>query len=207
MRPTSVAAMAVAILIATSGAAIAGNYVLTIDGKPYEIDLGAPATVALQDGRRVQIALEKKDVAIFKTANFAFGHPSFVTPSRRDLGDGVFQTIMTTPSGSLIMVQEYAGIDPSGIVDFVLNALLKEEVQYGYDIKRSDASRKLADGTTISGRRALSRYKNDQYERNVLCHSARDSGITVITQVEKSAPREDLAMVELFWKTLTISVK
>ena len=36
---------------------LAGNYLLTIDGKPYELDIGELTTATLQNGQKVQVKL------------------------------------------------------------------------------------------------------------------------------------------------------
>jgi hypothetical protein len=199
--------MIVMLVMVFLSTAIAGNYILKIDGKAYEIDLGAKATVALADGRKVEVVLEKKLIADFKTSNFSFSHPSHVTPSRTDLGDGVYQTMMATASGTMIMIQEYFGINPSGLVDLMLAELLKEEAEYGYDITKTEASKTLANGKTVTGKLAVSKYRADEYERYVLCYGVRDAGILIMTQVEKAAPRQDLTIIDLFWKSMEITMK
>lgn len=204
MRMVPIAVLAVGVF---ASVALGGNYILTIDGKSYDIDLGARATVTLLDGRKVQVELKKKDVAVFKTANFSFSHPGHVTPARTDLGDGVSQTMVATPTGTLVMVQEYSGMNPSGLVDLMLTELTKEEAQYGYDITKTPVTKKLADGRTATGKRAVSKYRTNEYERYVVCCGVRDAGIVIITQVEKAAPREDVAMIDLFWKTMSVSMK
>ena len=204
MRVSLVAVVAIASLACT---ALAGNYIITIDGKRYEVDLDKRFTVALQDGKTVQVALEKKDIAAFSAGVFSFSHPSHVAPARTDLGDGVHQTMMVTPSGTMVMIQEYSGINPSGLVDFMLTELLKESVQYGYKITKTPASKKLADGRTVTGKRAVSKYQADVYDLFVLCYGTRDAGIMIITQIEKAAPREDVAMIDMFWKSMRISIR
>ena len=197
----------VMLVLVFASASIAGNYILKIDGKAYEIDLGAKATVALADGRKVEVVLEKKLIADFKTSNFSFSHPSHFTPSRTDLGDGIHQTVIATPSGTMIMIQEYSGMSPSGLVDLMLTELLKEEAEYGYDITKTAASKKLADGKTVTGKLAVSKYRTDEYERYVLCYGVRDAGILIVTQLEKEAPRQDFTMIDIFWKSMEITMK
>ncbi len=187
--------------------AFAGNFILIIDGKRHEIDLDVHEAVVLEGGQKIQVLLEKKDIIEFKTENFVFSHPNEVTPARSDVGDGIHQTIMATPLGTMVLIQEYVGMDPSGIVDFMLSELVKEEVDYGYEISKSDASKTLADGTELKGRRGLSKYQGDEYDRYVLSYGRRDSGLLIVTQVEKAAPKEDLDMIEQFWKSFSVSME
>lgn len=198
--------IAIGVNVITS-ALFAGNFILTIDGKKLEIDLDTQSVVELEGGQEVQVLLEKKDIIDFGTDNFTFSHPNQVTPARTDVGGGIHQTIMATPLGTMVLVQEYAGMDPSGIVDFMLSELLKEEVDYGYEISKSDASKTLADGTELKGRHGVSKYQADEYNRYVFSYGQRDSGLLIVTQVEKAAPQEDLAMIEQFWKSLRVSTE
>lgn len=189
------------------GYALAGNYVLTIDGKKYEVEEGKQKTLELSDGKKILVTLEKKAIVSFRAANFSFDHPSYVTPSHTDLADGIHQTMMATPLGTLVLVQEYANMDPARLVDIMLNKLTEEEKQYGYKITNSPASIKLASGKTLTGKKSIATYSGKQTTRNVLCYSIRDAGVMIVTQVDKEAPLTDKLMVDYFWKTLKISLE
>lgn len=199
--------IAIMMLSAVCGYAFAANYTLTIDGKDYEIDLGKQQVIKLADGRTLQITLNKKAIVTFKGDHFAFDHPSRFSPSRTDLGDGIHQTMMASPVGTLVMIQEYTSLDPSGLVDMVLNELTKEEAQYGYKITKRETSKTLSDGTRLTGKMAVSTYKDTEYTRHVLCYRARDAGLLIVTQFEKSCPREEREIIDVFWKTLEVSMK
>lgn len=199
------AALAVAFLICTPG--LAGDYVITIDGKEAEVDLGKEATVELGDGRSVRVMLERKPVVTFRSENFSFEHPSAYTPSRTDLGDGVFQTLMASPLGTLVLVQEYTSMNPSGLIDMLVTELTKEEVEYGYEITRSAAKKSLSTGEELKGTKAVAKYRGEESTRHVLCYEARDAGIIVVTQIDGAAPAEDKAILDTFWNTFKIAMK
>jgi hypothetical protein len=184
-----------------------GDYTLTVDGTGFDIDLGKPRDAKLPDGRSFRVRAAKKPIITFRADAFCFDHPSRLSPSRTGLGEGIFQTVMSSPLGTLVMVQEYTSLDPSGIVDVMLNELLKEELHYGYKITRSEATQALADGTVLTGRKAVSTYKDTEYTRHVLAYSGKDAGILVITMIEKAAPPEDAQILEVFWKTLKVTLK
>jgi hypothetical protein len=197
--------MVVALIIMSITSAIAGDYTLTVDGRPHDVDLGKQTVVTLSDGQVIRVTLDKKAIATFKTGGFSFSYTSSLSPSRTDLGDGVHQTMIASPLGTIIMIQEYEGMDPSDLVDMMLKELTKEEVHYGYEIAKSPARKTLADGSALTGKLAVSKYKDTEYKRYVLSHSTRDAGIMVVTQIEKAAPREDRELIDMFWKTLKIS--
>ena len=189
------------------GQAGAADYTLTIDGKQYEVDIGKASTITLPDGRKIRVTLDKKATLFFKSENFSFEHPGRLSPARTDLGDGIFQTMMMSPMGTLIIIQEHTTMNPCGLTDMMLNELTKEEVEYGYEITKGPSSKRLSSGIELQGKTAVSKYKGDEYTRYVLCHEARDTGLMIVTQIEKAAPEEDLDMIEMFWKSLRISIK
>lgn len=189
------------------GQTMAGNYVLTVDGKAYDVDMDKQTTLTLSDGRKIQVALARKAIVTFAAKNFSFDHPSDVTPSRTDLGGGVHQTMMATPIGSMVIIQEYDTLDPSGIVDMMLNEITKEEQKYGYTFANTPETITLAGGKKLTGKKSIATYRGEQTIRYVLCHATTDAGIMVITQVDKEAPPKDKAMIDTFWKTLKVSLK
>lgn len=189
------------------GTAQAGNFLLTIDGNKYEVEVGKQTTVELSNGKKVEVILDKKAIVSFTAESFTFEHPGNVTPSRADLGDGIHQTMLATPHGSLILIQEYAGMDPSGLVDMMINELTKEEKKYGYKIINKPEKIKLSSGKTFVGKKSVAKYRNDQTNRQVLTYSIRDAGILIVTQIDKDAPSNDIAMIDEFWKTLKLSLK
>jgi hypothetical protein len=189
------------------GQSVAGNYVLTVEGEKHEVDVGEQTIIKLSDGKTIQVTLEKKAVASFSVENFSFDHPGDVAPSRTDLGNGVHQTMMTTPLGTLAIVQEYTNMNPSDLVDVMLNELTKEEKEYGYAITNSSEKMKLANGKMLSGKKSIATYRGEQIIRHVLCYSLRDAGIIVITQMAKDASPIDKAMIDTFWESFNITIK
>ena len=183
--------------------AIARDYVLTIDGKQYEVDIGKQAIIKLPDGRNIRVTLDKKAFGSFKSENFSFDYPSKLSPSRAELGDGVFQTLMISPHTTMVIIQEYTTMNPCGLIDMTLNEMIKEEG----DITKSPSTRRLSSGAQLNGKMAVSKYGGDEYTRHVLCCEARDVHIIIVTMIKKAAPQEDLTMLETFWKSLEISMK
>ena len=189
------------------GCAFAGNYLLSIDGQEFEIELGEETALSLPDGNRVQIKLNKKAIVRFRTYTFSFDHPNEFTPSRTDLGDGIHQTMMSSPVGTLVMVQEYADMDPSTLVDLMVNELTKEEKNYGYEITTVSTTKELTDGTVLAGKKTTTSYRGEKRTLHVLHHAIKDAGVLLITGIDEDATPEDQAMMETFWKSLALSLK
>ena len=188
------------------GPAYAGNFTLTINGKKFDVSLDKQVVIKV-GASRLRVTLAKKTIVRFKTATFSFNHPSRLSPSRTSLGNGIHQTMMASPIGTIIMVQEYSTMDPSGLVDLMIRELTKEEVKYGYKIKKSAAARKLADGKKVKGKMAVSKYKSKQIVRHVLTYGWTDAGILIVTQIDRSSSAQEAKMISTFWKTLKITLK
>jgi hypothetical protein len=115
--------------LVTAQLAFAGNYVLTIDSKPYDLSLGEAKRIKVGD-QYFSVKIEQKSILTYRTKNFSFKYSSKYSPSKSDLGEGITQTVMMTPLGSAVMVQEYHNMDPSNMMDLMINEVTKEEREY-----------------------------------------------------------------------------
>ncbi|WP_193367679.1 hypothetical protein [Pelagibius marinus] len=204
--PLPAAAMLLAGLL--SGAAVpqavAGEgYKLQINGAEHPIGLDAPKEIVLPDGTKLEIVLTQDEYADYTTENFSFSYKNIYKPSRSDLGSGIFQTAILTPHGTGVMVQEYNDLNPSLLVGIMIKELTKEEVDYGYDYQEREVSRKVGD-KVIEGREAITRYQDESWNRTVYAYGERDSGLLIVTFVEKDYAETDAALLEDFWRTLEI---
>ena len=103
------------VVLLLSNLALAGNYILVIDGKEYEVDLDEKASIQLPDGKALNVTLKKKAVVTYKTDMYSFDHPNEVTPSRQRLGQGVHQMLVSTAHGTAIIVQDFPGMGPASL--------------------------------------------------------------------------------------------
>lgn len=186
--------------------AFSGNYVLTINDKEYDLSLGEKERIKVGD-QYLSIILNQKDNLIFKTDNFSFQHPSKYSPSKNDLGNGIYQSAMMTPLGTVVLVQEYSSIDPSGLVDLMVNEVTKEERNYGYDIKSSPDSLTLSDGAKLTGKVVVSKYKGSNIKRNIYTYGMKDSGLLIMTQIDYGLASSDEEIIKNFFDSLLITIK
>ena len=186
---------------------LAANYTLTIDGKAYDLDLDREAVLRLSEKQELRVTLSQKAIINFTTEHISFDHPGNLAPARTDLGDGVFQTMLASPRGTLVMIQEFTTLDPSPFIDLMLSELTKEELQSGYKVTNSLTTQKLASGEILNGKLSVSTSAEDEYTRQVLSYAGKESGVLVVTQIEAESTAEDKAMIETFWKTLKVSFK
>ena len=125
------ALMVLAVLICAQGFA-GDDYTLEINGRTYDVGLGEDKRLELPGGETLTINLSMKEYIKFESELFGFSHKSIYKANKSDLGEGIFQTMIVTPLGTGVLIQEYTSMDPTGLVDLMLRELTKEEVDYGY---------------------------------------------------------------------------
>ena len=184
----------------------AGNYVLTIDKKGYDISLGEELQIQLDD-RSVSVSIIQKDNLIFKTDSFSFEYPKIYSPSTADLGGGIIQTTMFTPLGAGVVVQEYTNMDPSHLIELMISEITKEEREYGYKIKSKKTSMTLSDGTILNGKVVTSKYKGSDIKRVFYTYSARDAGLFIMTQIDFDVASSDKSVIDKVIKTFSITME
>lgn len=190
----------------TAQLAFAGNYVLTIDNKPYDLTLGESKRIKV-DGQYFSVKIEQKNTLTYKTENFSFQHSNKYAPSKSDLGSGIFQTAMMTPLGSLVMVQEYQNMDPSGLIGLMINEVTKEEREYGYKIESVPNSITLSDGKKLTGKVVTSKYKGSDIKRFFYTYGIKDSGLFIMTQIDYQIDSNKEEFIEKFFNSFKITMK
>jgi hypothetical protein len=181
----------------------AEDYVITINGISKEIGLDKETTLILPDGTSLNLTLHQKEYLLFTGDFFSFEHKNEYKPNRNDLGDGVFQTMIATPLGTGILVQEYMQMNPTHLVDFMLNELTKEEVDYGYKYSEEKVSKKVGD-VTFTGMQAVTTYPGEEWTRSVLAYGWKDKGILIITFIEKDNYENEKELIEHLWESFEI---
>ncbi len=180
------------------------NYEITIDGEKYSISLGKEYKIQLKQGKVIQVMVNKKEILDFIDNFISFKHKSDLTVATSDLGDGITQTMTSTALGTLILIQEYSTLNPSSMIDLMLQELTKEEVDYGYTMQPSQISQKLNDGTILTGKKATMKYKDEEKYYTVLAFGKRDSGILIVTCIDKNNIEAEQSIIDMLWESLSI---
>lgn len=184
----------------------AGDYVLEIDGRQVELDLNHSATAVLSDGKTTKLLLRQKTEQTWHEDGASFTHPAAFTPARRELSKNITQTIMATPSGSIVLVQHYIGLDPTTLIDVMINKLSDDEVQAGYQRTIKKAQRKLGDGVTLAGKIVHTEHPGEAWDREVVAIGDHDGGFLVVGATSDSSTPADFAMIDAFWRSLRLSI-
>ena len=188
-----------------AGAAQAGNYVLEIDGKALELDLDAPANIDLGGGKQASVVLRQKAEQIWRSDGMSFEHPIAVKPSRRKISDSATQVIMATASGTIVLVQRYTKVNPEQVIDLMISELTDDEVTAGYKRTIESATRKLADGTALSGKQVHVERGKEYADYEILTTNRR-GGYLIVHRVSDYSPKFDRQLVKQFWQTLQLNV-
>jgi hypothetical protein len=178
------------------------NYQLTIDGKTYDFNLGQTLTITKQDGTQSKITVKRKKYTQIKTLKATFQVPGNLSAATSGPEDGVTQTVVLTANGTMVMVQAYSDMDPTGLVSLMLKELTKESVEYGYKMTKKEITRKLADGTEMKGLKATLTYRDETLYTTVLAKGTKDEGTIVVTQIYKADLKAEQPILDHFWKTL-----
>ena len=180
------------------------NYELEINGASYDLGLDQEKELVSPSGERWKVKLSLKAIVEFADTFVRFRHRNSLGPSSSDLGDGVTQVMMASPLGTLVMVQEYANMDPYSLVDLMLQELTKEEVDYGYEYVEAPTKR-VAGKKELRGKTATTSYRDDVWIREVLVFSGRDEGLIVVTMINRDEDFEaEKPILDEFWASLVI---
>jgi hypothetical protein len=180
------------------------NYEVTINGKTYGLNLDEAIQIKDEEGNEIEILLRKKPYTEYSDQFVSFQLRSELNVSAQDLGNGITQLMSATATGTLIMIQEYSDMNPSMLVPMMLKELTKESVEYGHKMTQEKITRKLKSGATLKGLKAILRYKGEETSWEVLGYGKKDTGILVITQIDKEFFQTDKKLHERFWNTLDL---
>ena len=192
------------IIFTLTGVLYASDYIISIDGRPAEIDLNKELKFKTASGKELAIILKQKEYLNYKSDLFSMAHKNTLKPNKSDLGDGVFQTLMSTPLGTVIIVQEYMSMNPEPMIDLLLKEITKEEVEYGYKYKERKVE-KLIGGKKFRGKQAITSYSGTEWTRSIMVYGGKDKGVLTITMIEKDQYDNEKYMISDFWKNFKIS--
>jgi nitrogen regulatory protein PII-like uncharacterized protein len=206
MRSFFYAATIVASCLAT-GTAFAGDgkgFRLTIDGVEVGINPGDTLDVTTKDGRKLSVELQRSDTVTFATTKFSFDHDGQFTVAKSDLGGGIVQYALITPIGTGIIVQEYKGLNPSSITDFMLQQMVQEGIDGGAKITKETTQRTLVAGTVLKGVKAETATANDVMDYEIVATGRPSGGILVATFANKENLPKEGAIIDKLWSSLKV---
>jgi hypothetical protein len=203
-RSIGTAVLSLGLLASNALAEESKNYTVVIDGQEHAINPGEEVTVTTKAGAKMVIALRQNEFADFRKDSLTFRYPGKLSVAESAIDTDVSQYMMSTATGTLVIIQKYDSINPSSLSTLMLDQLTRESIAAGSSHDRSDHLRKLSDGTEIKGLKGTLKAPGDDYIIEVLAHDEGRGGYIFISQWDKSSSPEDQPMIDMFWSTLKI---
>ncbi len=182
------------------------NYEISINGQTYDISLGRDYQIKSDSGEKLHFKVNKKAVMTYKNGYISFQHKSDLAISSTDLGNGIRQIMTNTAVGTLVLIQEYSTMNPTAMVNLMLQELTKEQINYGYKMQKETHSKALMDGTKLRGLRATLKYNEEEEYWTVSAYGKKDRGLLVITKIDKEYLSTEKNIIDLMWETLQIEL-
>jgi hypothetical protein len=207
--PTSTArALALILVLPLLGAPAAlaaedgKNFSLEVDGQEIGISPGDTITASTKGGGSVTIKLTRREFNSFRTDRVGFEHLSKLAVASTDISKDIRQHLMTTGRGTLVIVQEYATLDPGPLAQLMLSSMVRDDIAAGAKLTNEPAKRKLADGTEMAGLKAKITGKSDSATLEVMTLGKDDQGIIVVTRIDAENVGNDQVVLDRFWRSL-----
>ncbi|QND52305.1 DUF1929 domain-containing protein [Phyllobacterium sp. 628] len=194
-----------ALLIQPTWAENSKGYQLTIDGKQVGIDVGDTLTVTTSDGKDIKVTLDRSKFVTASSEFVSFDHAGNLSVVKSDLGGGISQYLLNTALGTMVIVQEYKGMDPSSLSHLMIQQLTKESKQAGAKVEEIPTERQIDSGKKLKGLKATVNSKYDTINIEAVTYGNPDQGIIVVTQIDQENETTDGPMIDTFWKSLNIN--
>ena len=179
------------------------SFRLDIGSTSVELDPGETVEVTLPDGSKAKVKLTRNAFTTYSTDVFSFVHPSDVSVTKSDLGDGVVQHLMASAIGTVAIVQQYDKVSPALLTEFMLGELTREAIAAGAKVEKSPHSREA--GKKLEGLKATEKGSADTVDYEVLAYGSGTKGVLIVTSIDEENKDADGPMLAKFWQTLKIN--
>lgn len=138
-------------LLLTFSMAMATDFTLKIDGKHFKVSTDNSSNINVGD-KSYRVQLIKNSIQDFKSKYVSFNYIKEVQPSRQNLSADMSQTVMATPLGSVLLVQEYnMKFTGNELYPMMKSEFTKQNPPGVVDSKNKKITKRLSNGETISG--------------------------------------------------------
>lgn len=196
-------------LVVGTAAAAAGeagkSYVLSIDGQEVGIDLGESVEVTGTGGQKIKVSLKRAEQVTFRGAMLGFSHRGDLAVSSTTLDKDITQHLLASANGTVIIIQEYTGLDPTSLLDLMLTTITEESVAAGGKLTKAATEREVS-GRKIKGLKAEVVSGSDKTHVEAYTLGSAGKGLVIITQLSDDYRDVDQGLLDMFWKTLEIKL-
>jgi hypothetical protein len=151
------------------------------------------------------VLLRQKTEQVWRSDGMSFVYSTAATPARSQIDKDISQVMLITPGGDSLIVQHYVNLNPAHMVNVMIDKLTGDEVDAGYKRTTQPATRKLADGTLMTGTRVRTERAGASEDREVLAIGNRSGGYLIVNHTSGNPSQEDRQMLERFWRTLRLN--
>lgn len=177
------------------------DLLLHIDGKTIEISSDQEYDLPI-NGKMVKVKVSTKDTLLFDTDLFSFLYSKDYKVSSMKLAEGIEQVAIMTAEGSGLLIQKYSAMNPSMLNELMLNEVTKESINYGFEMKRENYSRKLISGQEIEISKAILTYKDETNIYEVASLGRKDEGILIMTMImDENYSEQGRKLIDLMWNS------
>jgi hypothetical protein len=180
------------------------DYVLTIDGIDYPLALGTQSTVKLKSGAEVPVTLKKNAFGRFVTGDLSFEFPGQYTVASTVIDEDITQHIVVTAIGTMMLVQNYKGGIPDGLLDVMFDEMVEEPKAMGLSIDRTDITRKIAGQAELKGVRAHYKGNGDDVTIDMVLAEANEDGFMILTMSDALSEPNERPIIERFWESVAV---
>lgn len=196
-------------LILGAAAAAAGegakNFVLSIDGQEVGIDLGESIEVTGTSGQKMTVSLKRAEQLTFHGGMLSFTHRGDLTVSSTTIDKDITQHLLASANGTVIIVQEYTGLDPTSLLELMLTTITEEPVAAGGKLTKAATEREVS-GRKIKGLKGEVVSGSDKTHVEAYTLGTTGKGLVIITQLSDDNRDVDQALLDGFWKSLQIKL-
>lgn len=157
------------------------NHTITINGETFEYTLGTHFEYDATKKGPISIRVDQKPMQTYNDGVIRFQYGINFPVSETLLDEGVKQISSISSSGLGVFIQEYEGIDPSLLIDLMLNEVTKESVEYGYSQLISPVEITSKDGKLLTGKKAVLEYQGMTDEWTVVTYAWKDAGVLIVS--------------------------
>jgi hypothetical protein len=182
-----------------------GDYTLSVNGEILELDLGSEQKLKLPGGQELTLKLDRKQTSTFRVSGLSFEYPSQFNVATSEISSGIFQHLLATAVGTVVIVQTYPDLNATQLVDFMTSKMTDDDVASGSLRETKPHTRTLADGTVLTGTISTLKRAGDDVIVEVLGARQGRGGIMLMTRTDRITAPDDGAIIERFWATLDLS--
>jgi hypothetical protein len=182
----------------------ASDYTLSVNGQILDLDLGSEQKLKLPNGEELTLKLDRKQTSTFRTTGLSFDYPSQFNVATSEVSSGIFQHLLATALGTVIIVQTYPDLNATQLVDFMTGKMTDDDVASGSVRETKPHTRTLSNGTVLTGSISTLKRARDDVIVEVLGARQGRGGVMLMTRTDQMIAPDDGAIIERFWATLEL---